>query len=347
MESVEFYPIDIEQTSWSVSSEALTKLRHQVFVQEQGVPESEEFDNNDPDAIHWLAYGPTGNPPTGDLSTGSAPSSEPAKEEKPDNDVIGCARLSGDKVGRMAVLHTHRNRGVGSALMRRIIRYAARNGLEQLQLNAQVHALDFYQGMYFEPDGDEFMEAGIAHQHMTLSLQRFIDPKVTPSPPDISEEERQRINLNSPEDFQTQVKLLVKRTQRKIRIFSDQLDPRIYDDEALYRLMFDFARAHPNAEIHILVKNPRLLVQNSHRLLRLYHHLPSRIQMKSLNPTIKTLHNEFLLIDQNSILYKQDSQRYAGYAVYHAPLEALELADNFDSMWERSEPDPELRRLPV
>ena len=332
MESVEFFPIEIEQTSWPVSSDALSKLRHQVFVKEQGVPEDQEFDATDPDAIHWIAYGPKGRDPT---------------ERSADGDIIGCARLTGNKVGRMAVLHTHRNRGVGSALLRRIIRYASRNGIESLQLNAQSHAVDFYQGMYFEPDGDEFIDAGIPHRHMTLSLKRFINPKVTPPLPDISDEERQRITLDNAEAFQEQAKVLIKRTHRQIRIFSNELDPRIYDHEDLYRLMFDFARAHPYAEIHILVKNPRVLVQNSHRLLRLYHHLPSRVQMKSLNPTIKTLHSEFLLIDHNSILYNQDSDRYTGYVVYHSPLEALELADNFDSMWERSEADPELRRLPI
>lgn len=332
MESVNFFPIEIEQTSWYASSDALSKLREQVFVNEQGVPKEEEFDAADPDAIHWIAYGPK--------SDGSG-------EKSAAEGIIGCARLSGNKVGRMAVLPTHRNRGVGSALLRRIIRYAAGNGLESLQLNAQTHAVGFYQGMYFEPDGDEFIEAGIPHRHMTLSLKRFMDPKVAPPPPDISREERQRITLDNVEAFREQAKILINRTHRKIRIFSDKLDPRIYDNEGLYRLMFDFARTHPYAEIHILVKNPRLLVQNSHRLLRLYHHLPSRVQMKSLNPSVKTLHSEFLLIDHNSILYNQSSDRYIGYVVYHSPLEAMELADDFDSMWERSEPDPELRRLPI
>lgn len=328
MESVEFFPIDIEQTSWLVSGNALSELRHEVFVKEQGVPEDEEFDTADADAVHWIAYGSKENGSSADQ-------------------IIACARLCGNKVGRMAVLHSHRNRGVGSALLRRIIGYATRNGIESLQLNAQTHALEFYRGMYFETDGEEFIEAGIPHRHMTLSLQRFTHPRVVPPLPNIAEEERERIILDDVKSFNEQAKLLVTRAQRKIRIFSKELDPRIYDNEEFYRLIFDFARAYPYAEINILVDNPRLLVQNSHRLLNLYHHLPSRVQMKSLNSVIKTLHTEFLLIDHSGILYKQSSDRYTGYAVYHSPLEALELADSFDSMWDRSEFDPELRRLPI
>ncbi len=331
MESVEFYPIDVEQTSWAASSEVLSQLRHQVFVIEQGIPADEEFDTADADAVHWMAFDSQNN----------------NKSSTPTNRVIGCARLCGDTVGRMAVLESHRNIGVGSALLRSVIRYAFNNGMQSLQLNAQTHALDFYKGMQFESDGEEFIEAGIPHRHMTLSLKRFIDPKVAPALPDISAEERQHILLDDAQSFNEQATKLITKAQRKIRIFSNELDPQIYDNEEFYRLMFDFARAHPYAEIHLLIKNPKSLVQSSHRLLHLYHRLPSRIQMKSLHQSINTIHSEFLLIDQKSILYNQDPSRYTGYVVYHAPLEAVELADSFDTMWERSEADPEFRRLPL
>lgn len=332
MESVDYLPIDIEQTSWAASSAALSHVRHQVFVREQGIDEEEEFDEADASALHWIAYGPEDGGP-----------GKQAREDR----VIGCARLIGNKVGRMAVVRERRNQGVGSALMRHIIRHAARNGLETLELNAQSHAVDFYRGMYFEPEGEEFMEAGIPHRHMTLSLKRFIEPRITPPPPDISEEQRQRVALDGVEAFRAGALTLVAEAQRQIRIFSPELDPRIYDNAACHRLLFDFARAHPHAEIHMLVQSPKLLVQNGHRLLRLYHNLPSRIQMKVLNPRVRSLHQEFMVVDHTGLLCKQGQDRYMGYLIRHAPLEAADLADSFDDMWSHSEPDPELRKLPI
>ena len=50
---------------------------------------------------------------------------------------------------------------------------------------------------------------------------------------------------------------------------------------------------------------------------------------------------------RSGILYKQGQDRYAGYLIRHAPLEATDLADSFDDMWNHSEPDPELRKLPI
>lgn len=322
MEVVDFSPIDVEQTSWQTSSQALSQLRHEVFVKEQGVPADEEFDSADAQASHWIAYGAG-------------------------NEVVGCARLIDNKIGRMAVLQPHRGLGIGSALMRRIIRYAADTGLQSLQLNAQTHAVPFYEGMYFDCDGEEFIEAGLPHRHMTLSLKRFLDPRVTPPLPDIQSIDRERVVLDDAKSFNEQAKLLVSKAQRQIRIFSKNLDPRVYDNEELYQLMLAFARAHAYAEVHILVGNPHLLVQNSHRLLHLFHRLPSRIQIRSLGSNVKTLHTDFMLIDQAGILYNQSSGRYAGYAVYHAPLEAMELINEFDNMWNHSEPNPELRQLPI
>jgi len=319
---IEFFPIDVEQCDWATSQQVLMDIRRQVFIDEQGVPESEEFGEEDNRATHWIAYGA-------------------------DNIAMGTARLLGDKVGRMAILKPYRKQSVGSALMRQIIRYAARSGLENIQLDAQLHALPFYEGMKFEVDGPIFDDVGIPHQHMTLALKHFLSPRVVPTPADISEEERSHIALDGAESFREQATILTQRAQRQIRIFSPDLDPNIFDNDELRNRLFNFASQHPYAEIHILVKNPLLLVQNGHRLLHLYHRLPSRVQMRTLKPANKTSHTEFMLTDQTGILYKQSLNRYTGYAVYWSPLDATELANEFDTLWNASEPDPELRSLPM
>ncbi len=319
---IEFFPIDVEQCDWATSQQVLMDIRRQVFIDEQGVPESEEFGEEDNNAAHWIAYGA-------------------------DNVAMGTARLLGDKVGRMAVLKTHREQGVGSALMRQIIRYAATMSTDNIHLDAQVHALPFYERMKFEADGPVFDDVGIPHQHMTLALKHFLSPRVAPTPANISEEEHRHMSLDGAEDFRNQANILAQRAHRQIRIFSSSLDPNIFDNDELRTSLFNFASQHPYAEIHILIQNPQLLVQNGHRLLHLYHRLPSRMQMRTLKPHNKTSHIEFMLTDQASILYKQSLNRYTGYAVYWSPLDATELANDFDTLWNTSEPDPELRNLPM
>ena len=69
--------------------------------------------------------------------------------------------------------------------------------------------------------------------------------------------------------------------------------------------------------------------------------------MRKFNSLEPCLHREFLLIDKSGILYKQEPERFIGYAVSYAPLEAIELVEEFDNHWEQGEVDPELRRLHI
>lgn len=134
-------------TTWQAAEDALRGVRHAVFVVEQHVPESLEWDDADVTAVHAVAHDSCVAP-------------------------IGCARLLPDgHIGRVAVMRPWRGRGVGSALVCRLVDQARRTALPNAILNAQVAALPFYQRLGFVPTGDVFEEAGIDHRVMTLALR--------------------------------------------------------------------------------------------------------------------------------------------------------------------------------
>lgn len=131
--------------TWREHEAALRRVRHAVFVVEQAVPESLEWDAHDEASLHALALAADG--------------------------VIGCARLLPDgHVGRVAVLAPWRRRGVGTALVHAMIDAARRRGDREVVLNAQVSAMPFYLRHGFVAEGDVFDEAGIAHRAMRLRL---------------------------------------------------------------------------------------------------------------------------------------------------------------------------------
>ncbi len=136
----------LEQTSWQVNEAALRLIRQTVFMQEQQVPEELEWDGLDNEAIHLLARDHSGNP-------------------------IATARMLSDgHIGRVAVLATWRGRSIGTALMQRLLQIAATQGLSAVDLDAQVDAIPFYQGLGFSAQGEVFMDAGIPHCHMHKAL---------------------------------------------------------------------------------------------------------------------------------------------------------------------------------
>lgn len=131
---------------WQSWHEVISAIRREVFIGEQGVAEALEIDPRDYLYTHALVFDKAGN-------------------------AIATGRLQGDgKIGRMAVLKVWRGQGVGSAILLLLVDTARRRSLDTVELNAQVHARDFYIEQGFVESGDTFMEAGIEHVNMVHSL---------------------------------------------------------------------------------------------------------------------------------------------------------------------------------
>lgn len=90
-----------------------------------------------------------------------------------DGVVIGTGRLSPPSPHRLAYLSwiaTHRDyrkRGVGSAIVARLLEVADDAEYPMTLLSAQTHAIAFYRGFGYKPFGTVFIVRGIPHQSMS------------------------------------------------------------------------------------------------------------------------------------------------------------------------------------
>jgi predicted GNAT family N-acyltransferase len=133
---------DIILTDYASREAEIRRIREAVFIVEQRVPVALEWDGEDPSWVYALAV------------TGAG-------------EAIGTARLTpAGRIGRMAVLASHRGCGVGGALLERLIQLARERGLAKVVLDAQVAAIPFYAGHGFQAFGPEFLDAGIVHRRM-------------------------------------------------------------------------------------------------------------------------------------------------------------------------------------
>jgi predicted GNAT family N-acyltransferase len=136
----------VRLTTWRDDASALRAVREAVFVVEQAIPASLEWDDADAACLHALAEDGAGR-------------------------AIGCARLLPDgAIGRVAVLAPWRGKGVGDALMRALIDAARAAGHPRVMLHSQVHACGFYARLGFVAVGDDYEEAGIPHRTMARAL---------------------------------------------------------------------------------------------------------------------------------------------------------------------------------
>jgi predicted GNAT family N-acyltransferase len=134
--------ITVRRAGYAAEGETIRRIRDIVFVDEQRVPVELEHDEHDAVAMHVLAF------------DGTQP--------------VGTGRILADgRIGRMAVLASHRGRGLGRAILEALIGIAEQQGMRTVWCNAQCHALAFYEGFGFVAEGPVFLEAGIEHRRMT------------------------------------------------------------------------------------------------------------------------------------------------------------------------------------
>ncbi|WP_421385409.1 GNAT family N-acetyltransferase [Bacillus salacetis] len=123
-------------------------VRKEVFVGEQNVPMEEEIDEFENSSDHFVLY--DGDEPVG----------------------AGRFRVKEGqgKVERICVLSKVRGKGAGKMIMNYIEEHARSKGVPALILNAQTHAIPFYENLGYSITSDEFLDAGIPHKSMKKEL---------------------------------------------------------------------------------------------------------------------------------------------------------------------------------
>jgi predicted GNAT family N-acyltransferase len=136
----------IHPVTWHDAEPLLRTVREAVFIREQGVSAELEWDGLDADSHHVLALSNAGQ-------------------------AIGCGRiLPNAHIGRIAVMLEWRGKKVGTALLEGLLAYASNRHFPEVDIDAQVQALPFYERLGFVAEGDVFMDANIPHRKMRLKF---------------------------------------------------------------------------------------------------------------------------------------------------------------------------------
>lgn len=126
------------------------KVREIVFINEQKVPLSEEIDQYENEAIHFLVYN---------------------KKNQP---IATCrTRIYSDnkvKIERVCVLKAYRGLQIGKNLINFAEQEAKNQGFKVSVLSAQSQVLDFYQKLGYQVCSEPFIDANIEHYLMEKIL---------------------------------------------------------------------------------------------------------------------------------------------------------------------------------
>lgn len=281
----------------------LHQVRHAVFVDEQQVPAELETDALDPLSLHVLACDDAGRP-------------------------IGTGRLAPDgRIGRMAVARDWRGRGVGDALLLALVEQARARGLREVRLHAQLPARVFYTRQGFLPEGEEFEEAGIAHQGMRRVLVGAA-------------------NIDRIDEAVAIATALVHRARRRLWIHSRQFDPGLLDAAPVMDALRRFATARHDKQAWLIVHDAQAIRQAGSPLLSLLQRLPSVFRAREVSdPVDRALASACMLNDAGDYYFRLSGHRFDGEAGLAQPARSRPLEDGLQRIWERSRECSELRAL--
>jgi|SRR5699024_144091 len=120
------------------------RIRMNVFVDEQNVPAEVELDEHDETAMHFIGY--------------------------QDSEAMAASRLrfmnDCGKLERICVLKPFRGQSYGKQLIKTMEETIKQHNYKKATLNAQTHAIAFYESLGYRKISGEFMDAGIPHVTM-------------------------------------------------------------------------------------------------------------------------------------------------------------------------------------
>lgn len=310
----------VEPANYAVDGDDLRYVRMAVFVVEQQIPAEEEFDEQDPQCYHLIARNEHGQP-------------------------IGTGRLSATgQIGRMAVLKEWRGQGVGRSLLRALLEKARSLGLSAVTANAQQEALVFYRKFGFDSDGQTFMEAGIPHQAMRLTLQ--VQAQSTRPPPPARAPSVEAERLDSIESTLAATLQLINDARRQIHIYSRELEDELYGQTDIVEALKQFVLRNRNSMVEIIVQEPAKLNGRTHPVLELAQRLSSHFLIRT---PVEEEHlqypSAFIVTDSDGYLFRLIGERFEGHWSPNLPARQRQLHEEFERVWQRSRPCTEFRAL--
>ncbi|MDF1780350.1 MAG: hypothetical protein P1U67_03540 [Alcanivoracaceae bacterium] len=162
----------------------------------------------------------------------------------------------------------------------------------------------------------------------------------------MTETPRDRCSLTTLEAFRSSCDQLLGSARRNVRILSPNLDLALLSRASVATALADLTRASRFTDIRILFADSLLAMKHGHRLIELSRRFPSSISLRQLPVDRRDEQNSWILTDDANLIWRPEHVRYDnGFCESENRELAPRLCRQFDDIWERSQPDPELRRL--
>ncbi|MCB1762163.1 MAG: acyltransferase [Gammaproteobacteria bacterium] len=152
------------------------------------------------------------------------------------------------------------------------------------------------------------------------------------------------VRLEGMEDFRRYCCEFASRALHSLEITSHDLDGALFDQQHFLDAVKNLCLRNHLNRLRILLQDNTQVQRQGHRLVGLSRRLPSSIEIRKPHSDYTDQEN-FLIVDRTAFIRWRVSSRYQGTASHRDLLQSRRLSDLFNEIWQRSQPDSDLRRL--
>jgi hypothetical protein len=153
--------------------------------------------------------------------------------------------------------------------------------------------------------------------------------------------------LHDSEHYAEVVLSMSRQAHQHIRLFTLDLDRRLFGSPEVVEAFTQLATSSSRAYIQILLQSSADLVHHSHRLLDLARRISSYIEIRVADVMHQNILENFYLFDEEGWVKRSHREQYVGEANFHDARGVRDFEHRFKMMWDRGEPDPQLRRMTI
>ncbi|MGX5174166.1 DUF7931 domain-containing protein [Aliikangiella sp. IMCC44653] len=153
--------------------------------------------------------------------------------------------------------------------------------------------------------------------------------------------------FHSLSDLKTATQEQFSQAQKKVQLYTPNLDPRVLNDRSLESIASRFIRSSRFARIDILIKDESLLRGVDHRMVSLAQNFSSYVKIKIIPKDFHENYFGFYLFDGKNLLFRNQFERFETECLVLPNSKVKQMSKYFDELWQSAAPASGLRALHI
>ncbi len=153
--------------------------------------------------------------------------------------------------------------------------------------------------------------------------------------------------LTSSDEVRDAVAAIATVAQRSLAIFTHDLEPQIYDQDAFLEPIKRLVLGKSFARVRVLLVDPSRAIKDGNRFVNMARRLSSYIEFRNVREDYRDNPAAFCIADESALMYRLQATRWDGIVDMHDGGIARKYLNFFDEIWHASEVEPEIRELRI